>query len=465
MYYGAVPSLSQQVHGFIRQHKLIRAGDRVGIAVSGGADSVALLRLLLELHNELGTVLSVVHFNHRLRGAESDADEQFAAELASRHKLELHHTAGDVGTLAAEKHVSIETAAHELRYAYFSQLFEESRLNRIATGHTLDDQAETVLLRMARGSGTRGLAGIYPRLSVPGSQLPVECSIVRPLLGIRRKELENYLCGLGQPWREDLSNRDLRHARNRVRHGILPRLERDLNPSIRETLAETAEIARAEEEYWQNQIAGIMPSAWSGSELQVPSVATLPLALQRGIVRAGAERLGLRLEFVQVERLLKLVSGQGRSVVLSNAWVASRSGKCIRLACAKETSNLDYEYPLPVPGRTEVPQAGIALETMLVSEPSGYNPDQLLDPSLAQHQLRVRNWRAGDRFWPAHTREPKKIKELLQKRHLSGSERKLWPVVISGEGIVWVRGFPCPERLRPASEQALLIREVTLSTP
>jgi tRNA(Ile)-lysidine synthase len=459
-----VQSLAQQVLGYLRQHALIKPGDRVGIAVSGGADSVALLRLLLELRDELGIIPSVVHFNHKLRGLESDADQQFVAELAADHHLELHLTSGDVNALAEEKHVSIETAAHELRYGYFRQLLKNSRLNRIATGHTLDDQAETVLLRIARGAGTRGLAGIYPRFSVSGSQFSVDCSVVRPLLSVRHKELETYLCGLGQPWREDLSNRDLRHSRNRVRHRILPRLERDLNPSIRETLAETAEIARAEEEYWQTQIAGILPSAWPESNvLQVSALVTQPLALTRRIVRAGAEKLGLRLEFPQIEQVLCLVSGQKGAIVLPNGWVVVRTGNEVSFERAASNASPDYEYPLIVPGRTELLQAGTVLETMLLSAASGYNPDQLLDPSLSQQQLRVRNWRAGDRFWPAHTKEPKKIKELLQKRHVTGSQRKLWPVVLRGEEIVWVRGFPCPEHLCAASEQALLIREVPLS--
>ena len=441
----------------------MKAGDRVGAAVSGGADSVALLCLLLELRNELGIVLSVVHFNHKLRAGESEEDEQFVGALAARHNLEFHRASGDVPAHSEQKHLSIETAAREMRYVYFRQLQKDSNLQGIATGHTLDDQAETVLLRIARGSGTRGLAGIYPKvMSALGVQSSSEHSIVRPLLGIRRKELEDYLCGLRQPWRDDSSNRDLHHARNRIRHEILPRLESSLNPSIRETLAETAEIARAEEDYWQAQLAGLLPSAWSGNVLGVSSVAALPLALRRRAIRAGSEALGLRLEFAHVDQILQVIDGQSASVVLPNGWVASRSGNQVRFEHPTSPGSLDYEYPLPIPGRTELPQAGTALETMLLEAASGYNPDQLLNPELLQPELRVRNWRAGDRFWPAHTMEPRKIKELLQKRHLIGTQRKLWPVVVSGEEVVWVRGFPCPESLRSNSGQALLIREVPL---
>src|SRR6185369_14526205 len=150
--------------GYIRRHELIRAGDRVGLAVSGGADSVALLRLMLDLRGDLGVGLSVLHFNHQLRGAESDADEHFVSELAARHKLQFLSAAGNVKQYAAKQGLSIEAAARYLRYEYFSGLLRDGAMNRIATAHTLDDQAETVLLRAVRGAGTAGLAGIYPQV-------------------------------------------------------------------------------------------------------------------------------------------------------------------------------------------------------------------------------------------------------------------------------------------------------------
>ena len=226
MYYGAVQTLAQRVTRYIRHRKLLHPGDRVGVAVSGGADSVALLRLFLELRAELGVVLSVVHFDHKLRGAESDADQQFVADLASQNKLDFHCESGDVARYSTAKRLSLETAAREMRYGFFKRLLLEGRMTRVATAHTLHDQAETVLLRIIRGAGTRGLAGIYPWLSVSSSQFSAcnrsaiehreqACaSIVRPLLGVRRSEVEAYLASLGQSWREDSSNRDLRHARN-----------------------------------------------------------------------------------------------------------------------------------------------------------------------------------------------------------------------------------------------------------
>jgi tRNA(Ile)-lysidine synthase len=489
MYYGRVQELSQQVLKFIRRHQLVQAGDRVGVAVSGGADSVALLRLLLELRGELGIVLSVVHFNHQLRGAESDGDEQFVRELAQKHGLECHCESGEVKARASEKHLSLEASARMMRYEYFKCLLHQGALNRIATAHTLDDQAETVLMRVIRGAGTRGLAGIYPQLSVSHQSSVVSrqqgptangSSIIRPLLGTRRKDLEAYLSSFGQGWREDSSNRDLRHTRNRVRHGILPRLERHLNPAVREALAEAAEIARVEEDYWDVEMARVLPQVCGGAARRRPDIrrdtgATVnlaalvkqPLALQRRVVRAVGSSLGLHLEFRHVEEILQLGSeclGGAKSAVLPDGWVASRYKHELCFEPARRDDNTDYEYRLTVPGEVDVPETGSRFEAIVVpAGAAGYNPEHLFDAGLLASSLLVRNWRAGDRFWPAHSKAPKKIKELLQERHVSGAERKSWPVVVSGEEVVWLRGFAAPAQFRPKDGARLVaIRETTV---
>ena len=456
MYHVGLQSLRQSVLEYVRKHELLKAGDRLGAAVSGGADSVALFRLLLELRGEIGLVLSVVHFNHKLRGEESDEDERFVAELARTHKLEFHCKSGEVKQYAAEKRLSLETAARELRYEFFRELLKDRHLNRIATGHTLDDQAETVLLRMVRGAGSRGLAGIYPKLAVNGSQT---AAIVRPLLGTRREGLEVYLRALNQVWREDSSNRDLRHARNRVRHGIMPRLAANLNPAVREALAETAEIARAEEDYWRDVIFKVAASLG----LTVDFLEGLPLALRRRVVRAIAESLGVVLEFHHVEAVLALAAAEepaSRSMELPAGWTVRREKGRLRF-CPPDESTLpsDYEYVLPVPGTVGVSEIGSKFEAALVN-PGEADPNYLLRREAVAGELRVRNWRAGDKFWPAHTREPKKIKELLADKHVTSRERKLWPVVVSGGEVVWVRGFRTPQRFQPkAGEEAIAIRE------
>jgi tRNA(Ile)-lysidine synthase len=535
LYHVLVHALAERVLKQIRQEELLRAGDRVGVAVSGGIDSVALLRLLIELRQELGIVPSVVHFNHKLRAAESDADQQFVAALARAHGLEFHGESGDVARLAAEQHSGVEAAARELRYAFFRRLLEsgddasdepskaeESRsspasaLTRIATAHTLDDQAETVLMRVIRGTGLRGLGGIYPRIVIEREDDEGHGEIVRPLLGIRRQELERYLVGLNQTWREDLTNSDSKFTRNRVRSLVLPLLEREFNPAVVESLAELAEIARDEEDYWENETSGWLGTVvqWSQPEwisslpaasntqslIQIqspdavsrdqellerlaesgpevlnasvsrPWLLTEPRAVQRRVLKAIGEEAGIPLEFKHIEEILRFAAEDGPSgkeLALPLGWRLVREPEAMVFLTRDlrlQEKIPDYEYCLCVPGRVSVPELGLVIEALRVrseSQPAEYNSLQLLRADLLPGQLILRNWRPGDRFWPAHTKSPKKVKELLQEHHVAQPERRLWPVVLFGSEIIWMRGFAIPASLRAQpGQEAVLIREL-----
>jgi tRNA(Ile)-lysidine synthetase-like protein len=233
--------LAQRILRFIERHRMLRPGDRVGLAVSGGADSVALLRLVQESHLQLGVYLCVLHFNHQLRGADSDADEQFVAGVAAEQGLEFFPGQQDVAAEARAQKWNLEDAARRMRYAFFRSAVERLRLHRVAVAHTADDQAETVLARLVRGTGPAGLAAIYP----------VKGHVVRPLIEIRRGELREYLARIGQAWREDLSNRDLQRLRARLRHQVLPVVERELQPAIVEHLCSLAQLSREDEAFWQ----------------------------------------------------------------------------------------------------------------------------------------------------------------------------------------------------------------------
>jgi len=525
MYHVFVSNLPQRVLEHVRREELLHAGDRVGVAVSGGIDSVALLRLLLELRQELGIVLSVVHFNHKLRGAESGADQEFVAALAGQHGLELYSESGDVAQLAAQEHSGVEAAARELRYGFFGTLLgaegdadrnasAASVPNKIATGHTLDDQAETVLMRLIRGTGMKGLGAIYPRIVVDHEQDVSHGEIVRPLLGIRRRELESYLADLRQPWREDPTNADSNFTRNRVRKLLLPLLEREFNPAMAEGLAHLAEIARDEEDYWENEISGWLGTVvqWEHPEQsrvsssqplvqieplrrgpqEVAAIRELPgqpeqsvvanasvsrpwllsesKAVQRRLIKAIAEQAAIPLEFKHVEEILSFAAEDGPSgkeLVLPLRWKVVREPEAIVFVTpepAQPEPIPDFEYVLAVPGRVAVPEIGAVIEALriaLLSSDAEYNPQQLLRAELLPRQLHVRNWRPGDRYWPAHTKSSKKIKELLHERHIAQPARRLWPVVACGDEIVWMRGFPVPTRFRADGQQeAVLIREL-----
>ena len=461
---------AQSVLAQIGKHDLLRAGDRVGAAVSGGADSVALLRLLLELRRELGIVISVVHLNHCLRGSESDGDEQFVKELAAAHRLPFTSESRNVKAYGKEKKLGLETAARAVRYEFFERLVNEGDLDKIATAHSLDDQAETVLLKLARGAGTKGMAGIYPQIRIqPSNQhlalsIQQEKTIIRPLLGTRRAELQAYLTEIGQPWREDSSNRDLQHTRNRVRHEILPKLEEDLNPNLRETLAETAEIARGEEEFWTREVSRLLPEIWAASEksgrLKRMRMDALGVALQRRLVREAAESLGLSLEFQHVEDVLGLSKDHIRTS-LRNGWTVSWQRGELTFANHHRTL-ADYQYQLRIPGRVELSEANLVIEARIVSGESK-NEGGLLDLRSARGGLIIRNWRSGDRFWPVGAKATKKIKELLQDRQITGDEKKVWPVLTAGEEVVWVRGLGVGRDWMAKGVEGILISESPLA--
>lgn len=451
---------------YIREHGMIAPGDRVGVAVSGGADSVALLLALLDLRQELGAVLSVVHFNHKIRGTAADADQEFVATLAQKHGLAMSAGIGDVPKHARASGKSLETAARDLRYAWFDQLLE-GELSCIATAHTLDDQAETVLMRLSRGAGTRGLAGIYPVLRRRKSK------IVRPTLNLRRAELLTFLKSVGESWRDDSSNLDLQHTRNRVRHKLIPLLEREFNPAIVRVLGELADIARGEEEFWSRQLEIGSREVFASESVNTSDLLRQPIALQRRLLRAAAHRADVKLDFEHVEALRHIAASPsstletcevpGASVTFSGR--ANQRELRFRLGSPKTQkprAKPAFQYKLCVPGEVQVAETSSWFRATLVSaertgkgllsaavpqrkegnnrQNAGYNQPELLDPRALASELTVRNWRPGDRFWPAYRKAPKKVKELLQ--HTTVGQRATWPVVASGAEIVWMRGFP-----------------------
>jgi tRNA(Ile)-lysidine synthase len=445
--------------GTIRKRELIRAGDRVAVAVSGGADSVALLLLLLELRGELGIVLSVAHVNHKLRGEESDEDERFVADLARRHGLELLVRAAAVDR---ERGAGIEAAARALRYDFFRELARAGRVRKIATAHTLDDQAETVLLRLFRGTGIRGLAGIHPRLILEDVGR-VGGEVVRPLLEVHRAELQEFLRARGQEWREDSSNLDPSFLRNRVRLAVLPVLKESFGELAAENLADLAEIARAEEEQWE---CGHPEVRAAEGDLKVASLLDLPLAARRRLVRNWLEaNAGSRsVSFRVIADVLGLAAGAaGRTLELPGGRILRRIQRELRWETAGDRQPADYEYVLPVPGSVEVCELGVRIEAVLTGweRVPESERQQVLDPDKLSGQMRVRNWRAGDRFWPANTRQPKKVKELLSDRHAVGTEKKLWPVIEAGGELVWMRGFAPPAAVQPVrgDSRVIWIRE------
>ena len=340
----------------------LRAGDRVCVAISGGSDSTALLRLIHAANtlpkNALGIGLSAVHINHSLRGAESDAEQAFVTELCAGLKIPLYLQTVDTTAFAQTRKQTIEEAARSLRYEVFRNLLTTAKATHILTAHTLDDQAETVLMKLLRGAWLEGLSAIAPVLDQPPGQ------ILRPLLSLRHEQLRDYLRTIQQPWREDSSNSDDAFTRNRIRQHILPVL-REENPAIDTTLANLSELAREEEARWTVELAKLMPQlvlpgtpvrgggrANTGAKtlaVELAKLRALDPALRRRVVRAASRELGARLSFDETTRILTLAglspSGlddptiptkPGSKLTLSQRLVAERTLRELRLSIQPE---------------------------------------------------------------------------------------------------------------------------------
>ena len=449
-------SLQETIGATITRHAMLRFGGRIGVAVSGGADSVFLLHAL----RDAGLAAVVLHVNHRLRGAESDRDEAFVRTLAAELGLPI-----EVATSPVPEG-NIEQEARRARYAFFEACIASGACDAVATGHTLDDQAETLVSRFLRGAGTAGLSGIRP---------VTDRGIVRPLLALRRDDIRASLASRNILWREDASNADTVFLRNRIRLDLMPQLVA-LNPGLPDVLASTAAWAQDEEAYWTSELARLESRLLTHNGeavlLQVGLLNELPVAVQRRLLRRAVENVrgSLRaIDFRHIEGIRALSAtreGSGR-LQLPDLDVY-RSFDWLRLAPLGLDSRFerDFEIPLEVPGSHSLPERRITIEMELVAAPGVYNNQMnVLDWSRCAGSLTLRNWRPGDSYRPAGRSgskdSPEKIKSLFQEFRVPLWERRTWPVITQGSSILWTRRFgPAAEvSAGPDSKQFLLIRD------
>jgi tRNA(Ile)-lysidine synthase len=487
---------------------LLKPGMRLAVALSGGADSVALLRALAARRRELGLVLHAAHLHHGLRGEEADGDLEFCRELAAKLEIPFHEARVDTAAearadaKAGKPAESIEEAARRLRYSWFRQLLSKGLLHTvvpdavvldaIATAHTLDDQAETVLGKFLRGAWTEGLAGISPRLDSP------EGAILRPLLDTKRSEIEAYLNALGQPWREDSTNRHLTFTRNRIRHELLPLLE-GWNPRLRQHLAQMAKLAHDEEAWWNAELARLAPrlilpgrpargggrAAGAGVAIEVSRLAAVAPALQRRLVRHAAQQFGAALDFAATEavRALALGGRAGQRLALPQGLCAERTARELRLSLAPEPAAegngagaQELRYEVAIPGDVDAPEFGVRLRIALVDDggprsghessekgPKVHENGQVGTDPLPQ-MATLRNWKPGDRVRLRYSSGLRKVKEVLERLHVTGTERAVWPVLEADGRVVWMKGVELeiePGLAITAAETGLSARALT----
>jgi tRNA(Ile)-lysidine synthase len=479
----------RQVLQTIAKHGMLQPGNRVCVAVSGGADSVALVHILSELADELGITLALAHLNHKLRGAESDADEEFVRGFAQDIGLRCFTHTVDVGAEARAASQNLEQAGRNCRYQWFTRLLGEGLADKIAVGHTRSDQSETVLYRLLRGAGSAGLAGVRPVL--PNG-------IVRPLIDVSREDVLAYLQAGRHRWREDASNHDLSFERNRIRHELMPHLAQHWNPQIERTLAHLAAWAGDEEDYWRQEVgrlsAALLEQRADGVYLRVSATRNLPAAVLKRLVRQAMERVrgNLRgVDYEHVEAACEMIrSGRGSGRLDLPGVRVARSFDALRItnagaAQASGAARASGEYSLdlagagiyPVPGSAAYIELKLAAGTGLKP---GYNErcQRVLDWGKLPKPLKLRSWQPGDCYQPWGRGEAKKLKALFQEGRIALWDRVGWPVVCATEPgvddpkgqrggkqtIIWARGFGPSAAFAP-DENTKTVLEITEVRP
>jgi tRNA(Ile)-lysidine synthase len=446
----------------IARFGLIESGDKILVAFSGGQDSSALLDLLLGLRDETSIEIVLAHFNHKLR-ASADADADFARTVAARAGLPAIVGSRNVGLYARRRKLNLEEAARTLRYTFLRNAARRAKATKIATGHTLTDQAETMIMRLLRGTGPRGFAGISPR---------PEGILIRPLLEIRRQEIEAYVRKRGIPYRSDETNLDRRFFRNRIRLDLLPALEA-LEPAAVRQMGRLAELLWDDEELLNTVTATAwreLAAARDGvPALQAGALSGLPRALARRVVRKflAVLRGDLReMTFEDVESILALGNGKEKPVrtglvVRREADVLFPRGPKTRPGTAFEI-RWDGKKPISLPGGRGRFEA--AFRNIDGAEKPAHDDrhEAVLDAAGVRFPLVIRGRRPGDRYRPLGAPGSKKLKEILRAKRIPLDRRDGLPVFFSGGDILWIPGLPVADgyKVKSSTRRVLVIRKL-----
>jgi tRNA(Ile)-lysidine synthase len=489
-------SIHEKILRTIASHRMFAGGERVAVAVSGGPDSVALLILLHRLATRFSLTLLVAHFNHQLRGEESDGDEQFVLQLSTKLGLKCVVGSENVHQLAIRKHRNEEAVARECRYRFLKNLSSSEQVEKVALGHTANDQAETFLMRLIRGAGTRGLGSIHPTMGE---------YFVRPLLEVTRDDVKRFLEEEHYAWREDSSNQDVRRTRNRLRQELLPLLAEKYNPAIVKRLAHTAAQCRQDENFlagiardWfeRFQLRAETAGDFGGSlALPIRQLTQLPSPIRGRVIRLSVESIKgnlLQIDEGHVDSIQRLVDGgqSGDVLELPSGLRVERVFDRLHFFSEGSIRRLEYELVLPIPGSVHIPHWGLVWSSRLMDravwlseerkevaraigprkeEDSRFSTTACFDYSkislclnpAGSGKLMVRNLKPGDRYQPRGSAHVVKVHDLLYARQVAARERSRWPLLIAGDEIVWARG--CAESegaaVADASLQILMITE------
>ena len=453
-------SLLRTTQATIRDHDLLPRGATVVVGVSGGADSTTLLHALAELASSLHLSLVVAHLDHCLRGERARKDLAFVRSIARGLDLRFMSAHMDVRGRASRNGVSVEMAARDARYSFYGRVCRETGATHVATGHTADDQAETFLLKLARGAGQTGLSSIAYKTR----RGPV--TVVRPLLDLPRTKILGYLRARGLRWVEDETNSERDFLRNRVRHEILPLMKDRLNPQLRDVLIRTADLLRADDAWLEELAAGLFEDCLladrdadkKGPSLDVAKLQLQPLAAQRRILRQWLQRCGVPprgIGFAAVRRLEALIrAARGtRCVPLAGGYTAHREYGRLSVVCGEDSKAM-FSLRVPLPGELIVPEFGWRITTGMnagLASPAGRRPGALpaqagiLRSAIGRKRVIVRSWRPGDRMLIAGLGGTRKLQDIFVDSKVPRRIRTRIPVFECAGSIIWLPGYRTAE--------------------
>jgi tRNA(Ile)-lysidine synthase len=453
-------SFLTRFHEFSRRKGLLAERDRIIAAVSGGVDSAVLLDLLAREQDVFGLSIIVAHFNFRLRGEESDRDEAFVVQRARHYGFEMYVERADTAEHARKEKMGIQEAARALRYEFFDKLLLSSGFDKIATAHNADDNAETIVLNLARGAGVSGLAGI-----------PVyrpDRRIIRPLLFAERNEIEEYARAEHIPFRTDSSNAEDAYTRNFIRHHIMPLLRERVNAGVVGTLHRSAELFRELEEYLryaarQQYESVVVKDSTDELQLSVPRLRTVPVLIQQYVVMLAAEMFTtVRPEYVQVNSVLELTEGlTGSHVELDKGYVVYRDRD--HLVFRRTGGSPRFRFSVLANQKYEF--EGFTFSSEVIGPEkivlNGKEAEYVDADKIPEYEMILRSWADGDAFVPLGMTTKKKISDFFVDAKIPMYEKPLIPILATKSGdIVWVCGHRIDERFKvtPATRRVLRLQ-------
>ncbi len=447
---------------------MVEPGDTILLGVSGGPDSVALLRGLFELKQELNLELAIAHLNHSARGKESDRDARFVKDMGEALQIKTFIEKMDVAAKQAASKNSFQETARHLRLEFFQRTMDQMGANKIALGHTSDDQAETVLINLLRGSGLKGVGGMSP----------VRHPYIRPLFYCSRSEVVGFLNDQKIPYCQDSSNEKTDYLRNRIRLELIPFLQERYNPRITENLFEASGIFRADNDYLKTLEDHEFDRAVSKSgesetlNMDIEYFTALPLALKRRLVRKGIESIQgdlRRISFFHIQEVLRLfekaqkgkridLPGDLEVLCLGDRVEFKRIHESDPSILSDESKASDWLRPLNIPGETQVEKAGLTLKAEIIDPvetgfPAGQANQAFLDFDKTGDDIMVRFFQAGDRLKPLGMKGTKKLKSLFIDEKVPQEIRSTVPILTTGDNnIIWVYGTRIAHAYRVTSE-------------